>query len=153
MKIAIGADHGGYDIKEEIKEYLKANDIEYSDVGIYEKKSCDYPDIALLAAVKVLNKECDLGVLVCGTGIGISIAANKIAGIRCAHCHDTTSAKLTRLHNDANMLAMGGRIIGAELAKDIVEAFIKTPFSGDERHKRRIGKIAEVEKKYLKEGI
>lgn len=153
MKIAIGADHGGFDIKEELKEHFKLNGIAFDDVGTYDKKSCDYPDIAAKAAQKVINGECDLGILVCGTGIGISIAANKIPGIRCAHCHDTTSAKLTRLHNDANMLAMGGRIIGAELAKDIADIFIGTAFSQDERHKRRICKIAEAEKKYMKEGI
>jgi ribose 5-phosphate isomerase B len=153
MKIAIGADHGGFDLKEEIKEHFKPKGIEFIDVGTYSKASCDYPDIAEKAAKEVLSGNCELGILICGTGIGISISANKIPGIRCAHCHDTTSAKLTRLHNDANMLSMGGRIIGAELAKDIVEAFLNSPFSFDERHQRRIGKITEIEKKYLKEGL
>lgn len=152
MKIAIGSDHGGFEMKEEVISFLKQKGIDYLDAGTYSKNSCDYSDFAEKVAEAVLNKECDQGVLICGTGIGISIAANKIPGIRCAHCHDTTSAKLTRLHNDANILAMGARIIGAELAKDIVDIFIHTKFSNEERHVRRIGKISTIEKKFMKEG-
>lgn len=152
MRIAIGSDHGGFEMKEEIISYFKQKSIDYLDAGTYSKNSCDYSDFAEKVAKAVLNNECDKGVLICGTGIGISIAANKIPGIRCAHCHDTTSAKLTRLHNDANIVAMGARIIGTELAKDIVETFIYTEFSNDERHVRRIGKITAIEQKCMKEG-
>lgn len=152
MKIAIGSDHGGFEMKEEIIGYFKKKGLDIFDAGAYSKDSCDYSDFSEKVAKAVLNKECDKGVLICGTGIGISIAANKIPGIRCAHCHDATSAKLTRLHNDANIVAMGARIIGAELAKDIIEAFLNTEFSNEERHVRRIGKITEIERKYMKEG-
>jgi ribose 5-phosphate isomerase B len=152
MKIAIGSDHGGIEMKEEIIENLRKNGVEVEDFGIYTKASCDYPDIAEKVCEAVLAKSCELGVLICGTGIGISIAANKIPGIRCAHCHDTYSAKMTRLHNNANVIAMGGRVIGPELAKEIVDNFINTPFSNDERHQRRIDKITTIEKKYVKEG-
>lgn len=149
MKIAIGADHGGFEMKEEIIAHLKQNGVALEDVGVYTKDSCDYPDIAEKVSEAVLNKTCDLGVLICGTGIGISIAANKIPGIRCAHCHDTYSARMTRLHNDANVVALGGRVIGPELAKDIVDNFINSPFSNDARHQRRIDKITQLEKKYI----
>ncbi len=141
--IAIGSDHGGYELKQEIMAHLKERNIEYIDCGSYSKDSCDYPDYAKKVAEKINNKEAEYGILICGTGIGISIAANKIKGIRAALCHDCFSAEATKLHNDANVLAMGARVVGPGLALKIVDTFIDTPFSNDERHIRRINKIEE----------
>ena len=141
--IAIGSDHGGYELKQEIMAHLKERNIEYIDCGSYSKDSCDYPDYAKKVAEKINNKEAEYGILICGTGIGISIAANKIKGIRAALCHDCFSAEATKLHNDANVLAMGARVVGSGLALKIVDTFIDTPFSNDERHIRRINKIEE----------
>ena len=143
MKIALGCDHGGLNLKEEIAKYLKNQNIEFKDFGTYTEESCDYADIALPVAEAVVAKEFDFGILICGTGIGISIAANKVEGIRCALCHDCFSAKATREHNNSNILAMGGRIIGPGHALDVVDLFLDTPFSNDERHIRRIEKIEE----------
>ena len=145
MKIAIGCDHGGFSLKPVVIGYLEKNGIEYKDFGCYDGKSVDYTDYAAPVCKAVLSGEYDLGILLCGTGIGMSITANKFKGIRCAHCEDTFSARMTRLHNDANVLAMGERVTGAGLAEDIVAAFINTPFSQDERHIRRIGKIKAIE--------
>lgn len=139
--IALGSDHGGYELKEEIKKYLEAQNLAYKDFGCAEKKSCDYPVYGRAAAEAVAGGECDRGIVVCTTGIGISITANKVAGIRCALCGDATSARLTRLHNDANMLALGAGIVGMNQAMDIVDAFLHTEFSGEERHQRRIDLI------------
>ena len=139
--IAIGCDHGGYELKEKIKKHLEDRGFEVKDVGCYSKDSCDYPVFGQAAAREVVEGRCEKGIVVCTTGIGISISANKIKGIRCALCHDTLSAKMTRLHNDANMLAMGAGIIGENLARDIVDAFIDTSFSGEERPMRRIALI------------
>lgn len=139
--IAIGSDHGGYDLKMRIIEYLKQNNIEYKDVGCYSKASCDYPIFGKAVAKAVAGGECEKGIVVCTTGIGISIAANKVAGVRCALCSDTYSAKMTRLHNDANVLALGGEIVGGNLALDIVEAFLNTGFSGEEKHIRRVNML------------
>lgn len=139
--IAIGSDHGGYDLKMRIIEYLKQNNIEYKDVGCYSKASCDYPIFGKAVAQAVAGGECEKGIVVCTTGIGISIAANKVAGVRCALCSDTYSAKMTRLHNDANVLALGGEIVGGNLALDIVEAFLNTGFSGEEKHIRRVNML------------
>lgn len=139
--VAIGCDHGGFDLKQEILEFLDSKGIEYKDFGTYSKDSVDYPEYAKAVSQSVLDGECDKGILICGTGIGISITANKIKGIRAALCHDCFSAEATRLHNDANVLAMGGRVVGAELAKKIVDTFLSTPFSNDERHQRRIDKM------------
>lgn len=141
--IAIGSDHGGYQLKQEVIEHLKARGIQYIDCGSHSEESCDYPVYARKVADTILSKEAQLGILICGTGIGISIAANKIKGIRAALCHDTFSAKATKSHNDANILAMGARVIGAGLALEIVDAFLDTPFSNDERHIRRINLIEE----------
>ena len=137
--IAIGCDHGGYDLKQVVIGYLEEQGIAYKDFGCYDKNSCDYPLFGKAAAEAVAKGECEKGILVCTTGIGISIAANKVKGIRCALCQDTFSAKMTRLHNDANMLALGGGIVGPNLALDIVETFLNTPFSEEEKHLRRIG--------------
>ena len=136
--IAIGSDHGGYDLKHVIIKYLEEQGIEYKDFGCYDESSCDYPEYAHAVAHAVADGECEKGILICGTGIGISIAANKVPGIRAALCHDCFSAKATREHNNANVLAMGGRIIGAGHALDVVDLFLDTPFSNDERHIRRI---------------
>jgi len=136
--IAIGSDQGGYALKQAVIQYLQENKIEYNDLGAYSEASTDYPIYAKKVAKAVLDGECEKGILICGTGIGISMAANRFPGIRCALCHDVFSARQTRLHNDANILAMGGRVIGAGHACDIVEAFLQTPFSGEARHARRI---------------
>src|SRR5690554_2499996 len=140
MIIGIGSDHGGYELKEGIKEYLVGEGIQVVDFGTDSLESVDYPDFARKVAEAVLNKEVDRGILICGTGIGISIAANRIKGIRCALCSDTFSARMSREHNDANILAMGGRVVGLGLATDIVKAFITSEFEGG-RHERRINKI------------
>lgn len=140
--IAIGSDHGGFALKQEIIDYLEKNGYSYQDVGAYEPEAVDYPDIAKQVVELILHGKAEKGILICGTGIGISIAANRYQGIRAALCHDCFSAEATRLHNDANILAMGGRVIGGELARKITHTFLNTPFSEDERHKRRIGKIA-----------
>jgi ribose 5-phosphate isomerase B len=146
MKIAIACDHGAYDYKVEIKKMLEEQGHQVIDCGCDSTASVDYPDYGSAAARMVASKEVDTGIVMCGTGIGISISANKIKGIRCALCTDTTMARLTREHNDANMLAMGQRTTGIETATDIVEVFLNTKFSEGERHKNRIRKIAELEK-------
>ena len=148
-KIAIGSDHGGVDLKTEIKDFLIKEGYEIKDFGTNSTESCDYPDIALPVAEAVVNKEYDFGILVCGTGIGIGIAANKVPGVRAALCSDTFSAHATREHNNANILTMGQRVVGTGLALDIVKTFLNTEFEG-ERHQKRIDKISEIEKKYSK---
>ena len=141
MKVSIGCDHGGYDLKEEIKKHLIERGIEVVDVGCDKKERCDYPIYGREAALKVADKTCDKGIVICTTGIGISITANKVKGIRCALCSEPLSAKMTRLHNDANMLAMGAALIGINMAKEITDTFWDTPFSGEERHQKRIDLI------------
>lgn len=149
MKIALGADHGGFELKEEIKKHLEEKGFEIKDFGTYTTDSCDYPDYALPVAEAVAKKEFDFGILICGTGIGIGIAANKVPGIRAALCSDTFSAHATRQHNDANILTMGARVVGPGLALDIVDTFLSAKFEGD-RHIKRIAKIAAIEEKYSK---
>lgn len=139
--IAIASDHGGYDLKERVKQYLEKKGLEYKDFGCCNKESCDYPDFVKPAAKAVAEGVCDRGIIICTTGIGISMCANRIPGVRCALCGDPVSAELTRLHNDANMLSLGAGVTGELLALDIVERFLDTPFSGEERHRRRIEKI------------
>lgn len=139
--IALGCDHGGFELKEEVKKFLDDKNIEYIDYGTNSTQSTDYPIYAKKVANAILEKKCDKGILICGTGIGISIAANKFKGIRAALCHDVFSAKATRLHNNSNILAMGGRVIGVGSAMEVVNAFISTEFSNDERHIRRIDLI------------
>jgi len=139
--IGLGCDHGGFELKGEIIKYLEKNNIEYKDYGTYSKQSTDYPIYAKAVAEAVVNGVCEKGILICGTGIGMSISANKIKGIRAALCHDVFSAKATREHNDANILALGARVIGTGHAIEIVNAFLNTDFSNDERHKRRIAMI------------
>lgn len=142
--IAIGSDHGGFDLKKVVINYLKKNNIDFVDVGCFNTDSVDYPDIACHVCKKIQNSECEKGILICGTGIGISIAANKHKGIRAALCGDTFSAKYTRLHNDSNVLCMGGRVIGSGLAEEIIDIFLTTEFEGG-RHLNRIKKISKIE--------
>ncbi|NLY85506.1 MAG: ribose 5-phosphate isomerase B [Tissierellia bacterium] len=144
MIIGIGSDHGGYELKEYIKEYLDKENIQYIDYGTYSCESVDYPDYGKKVSQAVVSKEVDRGIVICGTGIGISIACNKVKGIRCALCSDTYSARMSREHNDANVLALGGRVLGKDLALEIVSVWLKTDFAGG-RHARRIGKISELE--------
>ena len=139
--IAIGCDHGGYELKLEIIKYLEKKGLEYKDFGCDGLESVDYPIFAKKVGQAILDGECEKGILICGTGIGISIAANKMKGIRCALCSDCFSAEATRLHNDTNIVALGGRVVGPELAVKIVDIFLHTPFSGDERHARRVSMI------------
>lgn len=141
--IGIGCDHGGFELKGEVIKYLEEHNIEYKDFGTYSDESTDYPIYGKKVANAVVSGECEKGILICGTGIGISITANKIKGIRAALCHDVFSAKATRLHNNANILAMGGRVVGPGLALEIVDAFLNTEFSNEERHIRRINMIED----------
>ena len=141
--IAIGSDHGGFELKEAIKKHLDKRGLEYKDYGTYTKDSCDYPVYGKLVGHAVADGECDRGIIICGTGIGISITANKIKGVRAALCGDCFSAEATRLHNDANILALGARVTADGLALKIVDTFLDTPFSGDERHLRRIAGIED----------
>ena len=136
--IAIGSDHGGYELKGKVIAYLTEKGISYRDMGCDSMASCDYPIYGKAVAQAVAGGECDRGIVICTTGIGISMVANKIEGIRCALCGDSYSAKMTRLHNDANMLALGASIVGEGLALDIVETFLNTGFSGEEKHERRV---------------
>jgi len=145
MKIVIGSDHGGFHLKEQIKEFLTAQGIEILDCGTFSTDSVDYPDYACKVAQAVVAGEAERGILICGTGIGVSIAANKIAGIRAALCGDTFSAQMCREHNDANILCMGERVIGPGLAEKIVETYLHSSFQGG-RHQRRVDKIKQLEK-------
>ncbi len=144
-KIAIGNDHAGYELKDTITAVLKEYNIEYMDFGCYSTDKAEYPIYAQKVADAVASGECEAGILICGTGIGISIAANKVKGIRAAVCSDPVSAKLSKLHNNSNILAMGARIVGKELAKDILRAWLDAEFEGD-RHQERINSISDIEK-------
>lgn len=139
--IAIGSDHGGFTLKQEIVKYLTEKNIDFEDFGCYSEKSCDYTEYGRAVAEAVAVGKYEKGILICGTGIGISITANKVRGIRCALCSDCFSAEATREHNDANILALGGRVVGSGLALKIVDTFLNTPFSNEERHIRRISRI------------
>lgn len=147
--IAIANDHGGYPLKAELLKHLEEKGLKFKDFGCYDETSCDYPDFAKIAAEAVASGECEKGIFFCGTGIGISIAANKVPGIRAALCHDVFSAKATRRHNDANVLCFGARVIGPGLMLEIVDAFLAGEFEGG-RHQTRLDKIAAIEKKYGK---
>ena len=140
MKISIGCDHGGFALKEHIKDYLQEKGHELEDVGTYSTDSCDYPDFGKAAALAVAEGRCERGIVICTTGIGISIAANKVRGVRCALCTETLSAEMTRRHNDANMLAMGAGLTGKNMAERIVDVFLATEFEGG-RHQRRVDKL------------
>ena len=143
MKIALASDHGGFELKELIIRHLEEQGVDVNDMGCYDKSSCDYPVYGRAVAKAVADGSCEKGIVICTTGIGISITANKVKGIRAALCADTLSAKLTRLHNDANVLALGAGIVGPNLAVEIVDTFLNTDFSGEERHQRRIDGIEE----------
>ncbi len=143
--IAIGCDHGGFNLKKTIMEHLHQSGVSYVDFGTYTTDSCDYPDIAEKVCGAIVSGECDGGILVCGTGIGMSIAANKVKGIRAACCSDTFSARLTRMHNDANVLCMGERVVGPGLALDLVNAFLEAEFENGGRHTTRVSKITALE--------
>ena len=144
MKIAMGSDHGGFALKERIKKNLEAQGHEIVDCGTYSTDSCDYPVFGEAAARKVASGECERGIVICTTGIGISISANKVRGIRCALCSEPLSAEMTRRHNDANMLAMGAAMIGLNMAKRITDVFLETAFEGG-RHARRVGLMDAIE--------
>ena len=144
MKIALGCDHGGYAMKEDIKKQLEGLGHEVKDCGTYSTESCDYPDFGAAAARAVAEGKCDRGIVICTTGIGISIAANKIKGIRCAHCADCLEAEMTRRHNDANMMAIGAGFTGKNMAERMVEVFLTTEFEGG-RHERRVNKMMALE--------
>lgn len=143
MKIAMGSDHGGYVLKQELAEHLRSLGHEVEDFGCHSAESCDYPEFGEAAARAVASGECDRGIVICTTGIGISIAANKVEGIRCAHCADAMEAELTRRHNDANMLAIGAGFTGPLLAKRMAEVFLTTDFEGG-RHARRVNKLNAI---------
>lgn len=146
MKIGLGSDHGGLELKNVISEHLMKKGIECEDYGSYTQDSCDYPEYGYKVAKAVMAGECELGIVVCGTGIGISLAANKVEGIRCAVVSDTFSAEMSRAHNDANMLALGERVVGKGLALKIVDTWLATDFEGG-RHQLRVDKIMAIEKK------
>ncbi|MEW6410817.1 MAG: ribose 5-phosphate isomerase B [Nitrospirota bacterium] len=146
MKIGIACDHAGFNLKEIIISFLKDSGIEFDDYGTFECESVDYPDYGLRVAEAVSKCEVERGILICGTGIGMSIVANKVSGVRAALCNDLFTAKMSRLHNDANVLTIGGRIVGADLAREIVNVWLNTPFEGG-RHSRRVEKIMEIERK------
>lgn len=141
--IAIGSDHGGYELKEFVKKHLEERNIPYEDKGCFDKNSCDYPIFGKAVAKAVASGECEKGIVICTTGIGISIVANKVKGVRCGLCADTLSARMTREHNDANVLAMGAGIVGPNLAISIVDTFLDTKFSEEEKHKRRIALLED----------
>lgn len=147
MNISLASDHGGLELKNAIKAHLEARGFSCRDFGTYTTDSCDYPDFARPAAEAVASGECERGILVCTTGIGVSITANKVDGVRCALLHDVMSARLTREHNDTNMMALGAGVVGPLLAMEIVDVWLDTPFSGAERHQRRIDKVMAIEKK------
>ena len=145
MKIAIGCDHGALDMKNKVVAHLQKKGFEVLDFGTHTKDSCDYPDFCGAAAKAVAAGECEKGIVLCTTGIGASIVANKVDGVRCALLHETWSAKMTRLHNDTNVMALGAGVVGENLALEIVDTWLGTEFSGDERHQRRIDKMMAIE--------
>ena len=145
MKVTIGSDHGGYNLKEEIKSLLQEMQIEFNDVGTYQTEAIDYPEVSSKVAKSVLQGEADKGIIVCGTGIGVSIAANKFKGIRAALCNDVFSAQMAAEHNNANIITLGERVVGAGLAKMIVKTWLTTEFAGG-RHERRVNQITDLEK-------
>ncbi len=145
MKVALGSDHGGFELKEGIKKHLNRKGIEFVDYGTFNNESVDYPDYGRITAEAIMKGECDRGIVVCGTGIGISLAANKVKGIRCALVSEEYSARMAKAHNNANMIAMGGRVVGEGIATGVVDVWLETEFEGG-RHERRVEKIMEIEK-------
>ena len=141
--IAIASDHGGFALKEKVKEFLEKKGLEYKDFGCYDTSSCDYPDYAKPAAKAVASGECEKGIVICTTGIGVSICANKVPGVRCALCSDPVTARLTRQHNDTNVVAIGAGVVGELLALEIIDIFLSTEFSNEPRHMRRVEKMEQ----------
>jgi len=150
MKIALGSDHGGYQLKENLKGYLKGLNVEYTDFGCDSEQAVDYPDIGFKVSNEIKDGNFDKGILICGTGIGMSVVANKVRGIRAALCYNEFTARYSREHNDANILVLGGRVIGSGLAKEIVKVWLNTNFSQEERHINRLNKIKQEEDKIFK---
>ena len=150
MKIAVACDHGGINLKKAVISYVEKLGHEVQDFGTHTTDSCDYPDFAAAAAEAVATGKCQRGIVVCSSGIGVSMVANKVPGIRCAHCHDLYCAKYTRLHNDANMIAFGEKVLGVGMMQEIVYTFLNTEYEGGERHDRRLAKIKALEEKYNK---
>lgn len=146
--IAIGSDHAGFELKQVIMKHLEERNLEFKDYGTYSSDSCDYAVYAEKTARAVVDGECEIGLLFCGTGVGISIAANKVKGIRACCCSDLFSAEMTRLHNNANILCLGGRVVTPEKAIELVDIFLDTSFSGEERHQRRIDQILDLENRF-----
>ncbi|TYQ14678.1 UNVERIFIED_CONTAM: ribose 5-phosphate isomerase B [Acetivibrio alkalicellulosi] len=149
MKVGIGSDHAGYNLKKEIIKYFEEKNIQTIDFGTCSNDSVDYPDYGLAVAEAVKEGKCDRGIIICGTGLGISIAANKVKGIRAANCTNSFMARMSREHNDCNVLAIGERVVGLDLALDIVDTWMNSEFQGG-KHKRRVDKICEIERKYCK---
>ncbi len=149
MRIGLACDHGGFELKEELKAFLKSTGVETVDMGSFNEESVDYPDFGVLVAEQVSRGELERGILICGTGIGMSIVANKFPGVRAALANDLYSARCSREHNDANILVIGGRMIGREVAREIVKVWLSTPFAGG-RHQQRIDKIKALEKQHMK---
>ena len=150
MKIALGSDHGGYKLKENLKEYLKGLNVEYTDFGCDSEQAVDYPDIGFKVSNEIKDGNFDKGILICGTGIGMSIVANKVDGIKAALCYNEFTARYSRKHNDANILVLGGRVIGVGLAKEIVKVWLNAEFSHEERHINRLNKIKQEEDEVFK---
>jgi len=150
MKLVIGSDHAGYQLKVAMGEFLKSLSHEVLDVGAFDEKPSDYPDFAEKVGAAILDGRGERGVLICGSGVGVSVAANKIPGIRAGMCHDTYSAHQGVEHDDINVLVLGSRVVGSELAKDLVKAFLGAKFTGEERHMRRLGKVKAMEAKYMR---
>ncbi|MFZ5634710.1 MAG: ribose 5-phosphate isomerase B [Bacillota bacterium] len=151
MRLALASDHGGFRLKAEIIKFLREKGIACEDMGTYSEDPVDYPDYALAVAEGVASGQYDLGIVCCGTGIGVSMSANKVPGIRAALCHDTFSARMAREHNNANVLTLGQRVVGPGLALDIVSAFLGAEFRGEGRHSRRVGKMCGIERKYSRQ--
>lgn len=149
MRIALGSDHAGFDLKQNLLALLESMGHEVLDVGVYNDEPADYPDYAEAVGLAVIQKKADRGIIICGSGVGVSVAANKIPGIRAAVCHDGYSAHQGVEHDDMNVLVLGARIIGTYLARDLVQTFLSAQFSGEERHKRRLEKVLEMERRYL----
>ncbi len=149
MKIALGSDHAGFELKEDLRVYLTAEKVEFLDLGAYGEDPVDYPDIGALVAQKVSRGDAPRGLLVCGSGIGMSIVANRFPGVRAALCHDLFTARVCREHNDANVLVLGGRFIGKGLAREILKVWLQTPFEGG-RHEKRLQKIRDLEKAMIR---
>lgn len=153
QKIAVGADHAGFPLKTVVIDYLKKNGYEPVDLGTFNEEPCDYPDFAEAVAQAVREKKAELGIIVCGSGVGASVAANKVPGVRAALCHDTFSARQGREDDDTNVLCMGARVIGASLATDVLRAFLGARFSGADRHVRRLNKVIAIEKRYMNQPV